>query len=81
MNDKERVLKQAKQPLGPVEVKVEGLEDGYRLTFRANPERIRTDRRVAGSFIAFLSQVDRAGIRLPFFFRWLLRFWKRYNQK
>ncbi|MCY0888578.1 MAG: hypothetical protein OWQ59_09010 [Alicyclobacillaceae bacterium] len=75
----ERVLKQAEQSVGPFEWKLEGLEDGYRVTFRGNSEKLKVQRRVAGSFIAFLQQLDRAGFWVPFPFRWMLRFWDRYN--
>ncbi|KYP81617.1 hypothetical protein [Ferroacidibacillus organovorans] len=82
MSDKrEKVMREADGSCGPFDFRVEGFEDGYRLTFHGDRERIRDGRRVSGAFLNFLQQADRVGLRLPFPFRMLLRFWKRYNRR
>lgn len=77
----EKVQKQMTDEFGEFELKLEGLEDGYRVTVRGNPEKVKSQRRVAASFINFLRQAEKAGWRLPRCYRWILRFWSKYNGK
>lgn len=77
----EKVQKQATKEYGPYEFKLEGLEDGYRVTFKGNKEEIKSQRRVGASFINFLRQAEKAGWPIPFPFRLLLKFWSEYNGK
>ncbi|RSK27162.1 hypothetical protein EJF36_09875 [Bacillus sp. HMF5848] len=76
----ERVLKHTTEKLGQVEVKLEGLEDGYRVTVKTDEERIRKERRVGGAFINLLKQLEKAGYKIPFPFSWILNFWNRYSK-
>jgi len=71
--------KQTTAQCGAYEVKFEGLEDGYRVTVKADPEQLRAKRRVMGAYVNFVKQADRAGFWLPLPLRWLLRFWARYS--
>lgn len=75
----EKVQKQASNTCGMFEWKLEGLEDGYRVTIKGDKEKIKEKRRVGASFINFLRQSDKAGLPIPFFFRWMLRFWESYK--
>ncbi|MCP8968079.1 hypothetical protein [Ectobacillus ponti] len=77
----EKVQRQATEHVGSYEVKLEGLEDGYRVTFKTDKEAVKTQRRVGASFINFLRQAEKAGWYIPAPFRLLLKFWGRYNQK
>jgi hypothetical protein len=77
----EKIEKEATEEFGPFEVKLEGLEDGYRVTFRGNKDEVKTQRRVGASFINFLRQAEKAGWPLPFPLRFLLKFWGKYNAK
>ncbi|MFK3959755.1 hypothetical protein [Pseudalkalibacillus hwajinpoensis] len=79
MND-EKVMKETTEKLGRSEVKVEGLQDGYRITVKGNQEEIKQKRRVGGAYINLLKQLEKAGYRLPFPFSWILRFWNRYSK-
>ncbi|MGE6204859.1 hypothetical protein [Guptibacillus hwajinpoensis] len=79
MND-EKVMKETTEKLGRSEVKVEGLQDGYRITVKGNQEELKQKRRVGGAFINLLKQLEKAGYRLPFPFSWILRFWNRYSK-
>lgn len=76
-----KATKQTKERLGPLELNFEGLEDGYRITVKGDAEKIKTQRKVAGSFLNFLRQADKAGWFLPLPWKWLLAFWSRYNDK
>ena len=75
-----KVMKETTEKLGTKEVKVEGLQDGYRITVKANEEKLKQQRRVGGAFINLLKQLEKAGYRLPFPFSWILRFWNRYSR-
>jgi len=75
----EKAEKEATGTCGPIEVKLEGLENGYRVTVRGNEEFVRRQRKVAGAYVNFLRQADRAGWCLPWPMRVLLRFWSRYS--
>lgn len=77
----EHVQKEFNESTGPYEFKLEGLEDGYRITVRGDREKVKTQRRVGGSFINFLRQTEKAGWPLPFPFRLLLAFWGKYTNK
>ncbi|MGG1685103.1 hypothetical protein [Pseudalkalibacillus sp. NRS-1564] len=79
MND-EKVMKETSEKFGRSEVKVEGLQDGYRITVKGNEEELKQKRRVGGAFINLLKQLERAGYRLPFPFSRILRFWNRYSK-
>ncbi|MBF0707990.1 hypothetical protein IQ283_15435 [Alkalihalobacillus hwajinpoensis] len=79
MND-EKVMKETTEKLGRSEVKVQGLQDGYRITVKGNEEELKQKRRVGGAFINLLKQLEKAGYRLPFPFSWILRFWNRYSK-
>ncbi|WLR59327.1 hypothetical protein [Guptibacillus hwajinpoensis] len=79
MNE-EKVMKETTEKLGRSEVKVEGLQDGYRITVKGNEEELKQKRRVGGAFINLLKQLEKAGYRLPFPFSWILRFWNRYSK-
>jgi hypothetical protein len=61
------------------ELKLEGLEDGYRLTVRGNEEQVKKQRRVGASFIQFAKQADSAGWPLPWLVRVLITFWSKYK--
>ncbi|MEC2072344.1 hypothetical protein [Alkalihalophilus marmarensis] len=63
------------------EIKIEGLEDGYRVTVRADEEELRKHRRLGGAFINLLRQFEKAGYKLPFPFSWILTFWNRYSKR
>lgn len=78
---KEKLQKEATTSFARQELKIEGLEDGYRLTIRSDKEKVKTQRRVGASFINFLRQAEKAGWSLPFPFRYLLKFWTKYNAK
>jgi hypothetical protein len=75
-----KVMKETTEKLGTKEVKVEGLQDGYRITVKANEEELKQQRRVGGAFINLLKQLEKSGYRLPFPFSWILRFWNRYSR-
>ena len=75
-----KVMKETTEKLGTKEVRVEGLQDGYRITVKANEEKLKQQRRVGGAFINLLKQLEKAGYRLPFPFSWILRFWNRYSR-
>ena len=77
----DRVMKETTEHCGPFEFRLEGLEDGYRVTFKGDAEKLRIQRRVGASFINFVRQADKAGWRIPWCWRWLLRFWDRYNKR
>jgi hypothetical protein len=76
----EKVMKEAHGGMGPFEWKLEGLEDGYRITVRGDAQRLQKRRRVGASVINVLTQADKAGWWLPFPFRLLLRFWSHYGK-
>jgi acid stress-induced BolA-like protein IbaG/YrbA len=61
------------------EVKLEGLEDGYRFTVRGNEEQVKKQRRVGASFIQFAKQAESAGWPLPWLVRVLIKFWSKYK--
>jgi len=75
-----KVMKETTEKLGTKEVKVEGLQDGYRITVKANENELKQQRRVGGAFINLLKQLEKSGYRLPFPFSWILRFWNRYSR-
>ncbi|WP_273834446.1 hypothetical protein [Guptibacillus sedimenti] len=75
-----KVMKETTEKLGAKEVKIEGLQDGYRITVKANEEKLKQQRRVGGAFINLLKQLEKAGYRLPFPFSWIIRFWNRYSR-
>ena len=76
----DKVMKETTEKLGCSEVKIEGLQDGYRVTVKGNEEELKKNRRVGGAFINLLKQLEKAGYRLPFPFSWILRFWNRYSR-
>jgi hypothetical protein len=84
-NNKEQIpheedtQKQFTEKFDHLEVKVEGLKDGYRFTVKTDEEALKQQRRVGGSFINFAKQADKAGWRLPWFVRILLSFWSKYK--
>ena len=78
--DDSYVIKETTEKLGTKEVKVEGLQDGYRITVKANEKELKQQRRVGGAFINLLKQLEKAGYRLPFPFSWILHFWNRYSR-
>lgn len=80
MMDQTKVMKETTEKVGRKEVKIEGLQDGYRITVKANEEKLKQNRRVGGAFINLLKQLEKAGYRLPFPFSWILRFWNRYSR-
>ncbi|MCA0989763.1 hypothetical protein [Pseudalkalibacillus hwajinpoensis] len=49
-----KVMKETTEKLGAKEVKVEGLQDGYRITVKANEEKLKQQRRVGGALAARL---------------------------
>lgn len=80
MTEKEgNVQKEASVQFKSFAMKLEGLEDGYRVTLQGDPEQIKAQRRVGASFINFVRQADKAGWRIPLLFRLLLKFWGKYN--
>ncbi|WP_273849930.1 hypothetical protein [Guptibacillus spartinae] len=78
--DHSKVMKETTEKLGGKEVKIEGLQNGYRITVKENEEKLKQNRRVGGAFINLLKQLEKAGYRLPFPFSWILRFWNRYSK-
>ncbi|MCA0172503.1 hypothetical protein [Bacillus sp. RAR_GA_16] len=80
MMDQTKVMKETTEKVGRKEVKIEGLQDGYRITVKENEEKLKQNRRVGGAFINLLKQLEKAGYRLPFPFSWILRFWNRYSR-
>lgn len=78
--DQTKVMKETTEKVGRKEIKIEGLQDGYRITVKANEEKLKQNRRVGGAFINLLKQLEKAGYRLPFPFSWILRFWNRYSR-
>lgn len=78
--EKSNVMKETTEKFGRKEVKFEGLQDGYRITVKANEQKLKQQRRVGGALINLLKQLEKAGYRLPFPFSWILRFWNRYSR-
>ncbi|TKD72078.1 hypothetical protein [Pseudalkalibacillus hwajinpoensis] len=76
----DNVMKETTEQVGRSVVKIEGLNDGYRITVKGNEEELKQKRRVGGAFINLLKQLEKAGYRLPFPFSWILRFWNRYSR-
>lgn len=81
MSEEKKPQKEVTEEFGSYQVNFEGFEDGYRVTFRGNKDKIKTQRRVGASFINFLRQAEKAGWPIPFPFRLLLKFWTKYNSK
>ncbi len=76
----DKVMKETTEKFGRSEVKIEGLQDGYRITVKGNEEELKKNRRIGGAFINLLKQSEKSGYRLPFPFSWILRFWNRYSR-
>lgn len=76
----EKVQKETTEHAGSFEFKLEGLEDGYRVTVKQDPEVLKQQRRVGGAFINLLKQSEKAGYKLPLTFKWILNFWDRYSK-
>jgi hypothetical protein len=62
------------------ELKVEGLDDGYRVTFKMEEEQMKRQRRAFASFIQFAKLSEKAGWRLPWPIRILLAIWGKYKK-
>ncbi len=61
-------------------LKVEGLQDGYRVTFNMDEEIVTKQRRAFAAFIQFAKLSEKAGWRLPWPIRLLLAFWAKYKK-
>lgn len=79
MKDEIKVERTFEEKIEPFEVKLEGLEDGYRITLRGNEDEIRKQRRLGTAFIQFAKQADTAGWPLPWLVRVLIKFWSKYK--
>jgi hypothetical protein len=75
----ENVQRSAKGKLGSLEVKLEGLSDGYRFTVKTDEQEVKNQRRVGGALINLLIQAEKAGWKLPWILRKILKFWKNYQ--
>jgi hypothetical protein len=75
----EKVERTFEEKYDSFEVKLEGLEDGYRFTVRGNEEQVKKQRRVGASFIQFAKQAEAAGWPLPWLVRVLIKFWSKYK--
>lgn len=71
--------KQYTEKFDHLELKVEGLKDGYRFTVKTDEPTVKQQRRVGASFINFAKQAEKAGWRLPWIVRILLSFWSKYK--
>jgi len=80
MNEQTHVEKEIHTTKGPFEAKLEGLENGYRVTVKGDPEKLRSQRQVKASFLEFLRKADVAGYPIIFPFNLLLRFFARYKK-
>ncbi len=80
MMEEPKVERERKGAKGPFEAKLEGLEDGYRVTVRGNKEKIQQQRQVKLSFIEFLRKADVAGYPILFPFNLILRFFAGYTK-
>ncbi len=58
---------------------VDGLKDGYRVTFRSDEESIKENRRVGAAAVNLARQAEKAGWKLPWPIRMLLWFWDKYK--
>ena len=79
MNEEIKVEREFHEKLEPFEVKVEGLEDGYRFTVRGDMDKIKKQRNVGTGFIQFAKQAEKAGWPLPWIVRVLIKFWGKYK--
>jgi hypothetical protein len=65
---------------GEFRFKVEGLQDGYRITLNMEEETVSKQRRAFASFIQFAKLSEKAGWHLPWPIRLLLSFWAKYKK-
>jgi hypothetical protein len=61
-------------------LKVEGLKDGYRVTFNMDETTVKNQRRAFASFIQFAKLSEKAGWRVPWPIRLLLAIWAKYKK-
>ena len=76
-HDQERVFETSAEEF---KLKVEGMKDGYRVTFNMDEETIGKQRSAFASFIQFAKLSEKAGWRLPWPVRLLLAFWAKYKK-
>jgi hypothetical protein len=76
-HDQERVFETSADEF---KFKVEGLKDGYRVTFNMDEETVGKQRRAFAAFIQFAKLTEKAGWRLPWPIRLLLAFWAKYKK-
>ncbi|TFD97646.1 hypothetical protein [Jeotgalibacillus sp. R-1-5s-1] len=79
MMEEPKIEREYKTSKGPFEAKLEGLENGYRITLKGDPEKLRRKRQVKASFVDFLKKADVSGYPILFPFNLLLRFFARYK--
>jgi predicted unusual protein kinase regulating ubiquinone biosynthesis (AarF/ABC1/UbiB family) len=79
MHDEVKTERTFEEKIKPFEVKLEGLEDGYRLTIRGDQEEVKQQRRMGASLIQFAKHAEKAGWPLPWVIKVLIRFWSKYK--
>ena len=64
---------------GNLSLKMEGLNDGYRITVKSTEAEMKSQRRVGAAVINAARQAEKAGWKLPWPIRMVLWFWDRYK--